>query len=192
MVVVTLATGAADYFWLSAQSLIVIHWSAHHYLHHNVFLPRVAPSCWASPPVALLPPARQRPDVLFMRSTISTSTGTFVTASSTPNVDGSWRAVKFERAYCQFRSAIRRASHFSADCGRRQWRHCAGTHGRTQRPTAFTCRDGFARKDIASTAWEDFSGNDPVSWDHYENGNPTCRKRGAEKRAAVCERGEHG
>ena len=115
----------------------------------------------------------------------------------TPNIDRvAARGVKFERAYCQF--PLCNPSRQSFLSGLRPETSGAIAQGltvRTERPDYVYLPGVFRSQGYSVTGvGKIFHGNDPISWDRYETGNPTSPQENAalKGRAAVRERGEHG
>jgi uncharacterized sulfatase len=104
--------------------------------------------------------------------------------------------VKFERAYCQF--PLCNPSRQSFLSGLRPETSGAIAQGvtvRTQRPGHVYLPGWFRAQGYhVAGVGKIFHGNDPASWDHYENGNATSPQENAalKGRAEVRERGEHG
>lgn len=143
--------------------------------------------------------APARPNVLFIAiDDLNVDLGTFGhRVVRTPNVERlAARGVKFDRAYCQF--ALCNPSRQSFLSGLRP--ETSGVVAQRlsvrDRQPDYAYLPGWFRAHgyHVTGVGKIFHGNDPVSWDHYENGNPTSPQENAalQKRAVVRDRGEHG
>lgn len=153
--------------------------------------------CAAVTGSAATPPVR--PNVLFIAvDDLNVDLGTFGhRVVRTPNVERlAARGVKFDRAYCQF--ALCNPSRQSFLSGLRP--ETSGVVAqrlsvRDRQPDYVYLPGWFRAHGYHVTGvGKIFHGNDPVSWNHYENGNSTSPQESAalNNRAAVRDRGEHG